>query len=117
MTHTPIAPITPAPTAVPTVQSTGALPDGYREVLAWRLSDTRARLWAMQASGLLALLVFGVIFAAIAIVVGRLPARIQFQLGDIGLVSAGVLLTIGAHELTHGLFMRLQGARPQFGVM
>lgn len=81
----------------PTNQShpSGALPDGYHEVLYWRVTDKPVRVIALQAVGVLLLLVFGVIFFNIV----------------------AILLTFVLHEATHGLVMRALGARPQYGVI
>jgi hypothetical protein len=35
----------------------------------------------------------------------------------VGLVFAGILLTLVFHELTHGLVMQMFGARPRYGVI
>ncbi len=94
-----------------------ALPVGYHEVLYWRLTQTTGRVVAVQVAGLAALVVFGLLFAGLAVGVGRLPPSLAFGLGEGGWLLAGLVVTVVAHELVHGLFMRWYGARPQYGVL
>lgn len=103
----------------PTKQShpSGALPDGYHEVLYWRVTDKPARVIVLQAVGVLLLLVFGVIFFNLAGSLGRMPTQGNIGPGEIGLMLVAILLTFVLHEATHGLVMRALGARPQYGIM
>ena len=94
----------------------GALPDGYHEVLYWRVTDKPVRVIVLQAVGVLLLLVFGVIFFSIAGSLGRMPTQGNIGPLEIGLMLVAILLTFVLHEATHGLVMRALGARPQYGI-
>lgn len=95
----------------------GALPDGYHEVLYWRVTDKPVRVIVLQAVGVLLLLVFGVIFFNIAGSLGRMPTQGNIGPLEIGLMLVAILLTFVLHEATHGLVMRALGARPQYGIL
>ncbi|HQV29151.1 MAG TPA: DUF3267 domain-containing protein [Thermoflexales bacterium] len=95
----------------------GALPDGYHEVLYWRVTDKPVRVIVLQAVGVLLLLVFGVIFFSIAGSLGRMPTQGNIGPLEIGLMLVAILLTFVLHEATHGLVMRALGARPQYGIL
>jgi len=95
----------------------GALPDGYHEVLYWRVTDKPVRVIVLQAVGVLLLLVFGVIFFSIAGSLGRMPTQGNIGPLEIGLMLVAILLTFVLHEATHGLVMHALGARPQYGIL
>lgn len=95
----------------------GALPAGYRQVLSWRVTEKPGRFIAMQLLGVLCLLIFGAVFAGLAVSIGNLPRQMRFGLGETGLAFVGVIATFALHELTHGVFMRMLGAAPRFGAM
>ena len=48
---------------------------------------------------------------------GKSPMQGKFGLGEIGAIFAGVLLAWVLHELTHGLVMRMYGAKPKYGIL
>jgi hypothetical protein len=97
----------------------GSLPNNYAEVLFWKVTENRTRVWLAQALALVSFVVFGVIFFELAIVVGQLPALGLFSIGlaECGAVLIGVILTLVLHELTHGLAMQVFGATPTYGVL
>ncbi len=97
--------------------SLGGMPPGYREVLYWKIGDSRRRLIAMQILAVPLLFITGILFFGLAWTIGRLPER--FDLVPVGLVLtlASLAVTIVLHEWIHGLTMRLLGAQPQYGVM
>ena len=94
----------------------GQVPEGYREVLYWRLFENRTQwLWINLLGvpmGLLGLALLG----GLAWALGRDPwLAFEGFLGRLAL-AAGVLLTLSLHELAHGLAMQAFGARPRYGV-
>ncbi len=95
----------------------GTLPDNYQEALSWKVTDKPDRAIYLNIISLFLFIVFGVLFFSIAIRLGQLPSGGQFGLGEIGLILAGYLLTLAAHELTHGLSMRIFGAKPRYGII
>ncbi len=97
--------------------ASGSLPNDYQEILNWRVTGRPGRVIAMQILGVVALVFFGVIFAGLAVSLGKLPAQVKFGLGEVGAVFAGVLLALVLHELTHGLVMRMYGAKPKYGIL
>ncbi|NTW04437.1 MAG: DUF3267 domain-containing protein [Oscillochloris sp.] len=97
----------------------GALPEAYHEILYWRVTGKPSRLIFIQALALVSFFIFGLLFASLAISLGKLPTSGSFSLGlrESGAVISGVALTLVAHELTHGLVMRLAGATPRYGII
>ena len=95
----------------------GSLPDGYQEVLAWRVTGKPARMLSIQIVAAISLVIFGFVFFRLAVSLGKLPTQITFGLGEIGAVLLGVLLAMGLHELTHGLVMQMFGAKPKYGIL
>ena len=99
------------------IPSSGSLPDGYKEVLSWKVTESSARMIIMQIAGVVLLIFFGVVFSKIAIAIGNLPAEGSYGLREMGLVLVGVLLTFVLHELMHGFVMRAFGAKPSYGII
>jgi hypothetical protein len=97
----------------------GALPEAYHEVLYWKVTEKPSRLIFVQALALVSFFLFGLLFASLAISLGKLQLSGSFALGlrEIGALLIGVVLTLVAHELTHGLVMRLAGATPRYGIV
>ncbi len=96
----------------------GALPDSYREVLYWRVTDTTARLLVAQALAIAGFLIFGVLFTTLAMALGGMPSSGTFRLDWGSMISllVAVVVTLIAHEGIHGLAMGMSGAKPRFGV-
>ena len=92
------------------------LPDGYQEVLYYRLNKP-IRLVVLQILSILLFVVFGLIFWNVAIGLGKLPSRVQIGLTGMILLVVGTLLTLFLHELTHGVVMQMFGAKPRYGVL
>jgi hypothetical protein len=95
----------------------GSLPDNYQEILNWKVTEKRSRVISLNILGVLLFVVFGFIFFNLAIRLGKLPSQGEYGLRETGLAFAGILLTFVVHELTHGLFMRIFGARPRYGIL
>ena len=102
-----------------TIPALGTLPDNYQEVLSWKLTGKPMRVIAMNILSVFPFIIFGFIFSRLAFSLGNLPSEgeISLSLSTIGLILAGVLLTLGLHELTHGLSMQMFGAKPKYGIM
>ena len=94
----------------------GTLPNGYREVLYYRLNKP-IRIIVLQILSIPLFVVFGLIFLNIAIGLGKLPSRVQIGLTEMILLLVGTLLTLILHELTHGVVMQMFGAKPRYGVL
>jgi len=102
------------------IPASGTLPDNYQEVLSWNLTGKPMRVIAMNILGVFLFVIFGFIFSWLAFSLGKLPSEGEFRilsLSTFGLVLAGVLLTLGLHELTHGLAMQMFGAKPKYGII
>jgi hypothetical protein len=94
----------------------GQVPDDYREVLYWKLFENKARwLWInllglpMSVAGLL-------VFGGLLWGMGR---GLWAPLSDVAAtlwLALGLVLTLSAHELAHGLAMQAFGARPRYGI-
>ena len=96
---------------------TGSIPENYHEVLYWKLTGNRSRVIIMNLMAIPLFMLSGLIFFALAISLGKLPEGFNFGLVEVGMVFAGILLTLILHELMHGLAMRAFGARPSYGVL
>ena len=94
----------------------GTLPNGYQEVLYYRLNKP-IRIIVLQLLSIPLFVVFGLIFLNVAIGLGKLPSRFQIGLTEMILLFVGILLTLFLHELTHGVVMRMIGAKPRYGVL
>jgi hypothetical protein len=97
----------------------GALPEAYHEILYWKVTAKPSRLIMVQALALVSFVIFGLLFSSLAISLGKLPLSGSFALGwrESGALLSGIILTLVAHELTHGLAMRLVGATPRYGII
>ena len=100
----------------PTRIAPGTLPDGYQEVLYYRLNKP-IRLVVLQILSILLFVVSGLIFWNVAIGLGKLPSRVQIGLTGMILLVVGTLLTLFLHELTHDVVMQMFGAKPRYGVL
>jgi hypothetical protein len=98
------------------ILASGSLPDDYQEVLYWKMTEKRSRVITVNILGLLLFVIFGLIFSSLAVSLGKLY-EFRFGLSEIGLVFIAIVLTIILHELTHGLVMRLFGAKPKYGIL
>ncbi|MEP7133862.1 MAG: DUF3267 domain-containing protein [Chloroflexota bacterium] len=97
--------------------SLGTLPDDYQEVLHWTITENPVRVIILQVLSIPLFIILGLIFLQMAISLGRLPSRIQFGLVESGIALGGILLTLVFHELTHGLVMKIFGAKPSYGIL
>ena len=95
----------------------GALPDDYHEVLAWSVTEKPIRAIAAQILGVCSFAVFALVFFWLGRSLGKLPSQVAFGLSEIGAVFIGIVLTLALHELTHGLVMRIFGAKPKYGIL
>ncbi|MGH2524269.1 MAG: DUF3267 domain-containing protein [Anaerolineales bacterium] len=93
-----------------------AVPSNYREVLYWRLTGNLGRQVALNLLALPLAGGAGLFFAWAAANLGR-ASHVAVGQGELVALLVGLVLMIVAHELVHGLAMRLYGARPQYGVM
>jgi len=99
------------------IPASGSLPNGYQEVLNWRVTGKPGRVIAVQILGVFSLVIFGVIFSGLAVTLGKSPTQGEFGLREIGVVFVGILLALVLHELTHGLVMQTYGAKPKYGIL
>jgi len=99
-----------------TIPVSRSLPDDYQEVLHWKVTEKRSRVIAVNIIAVLLLVIFGWWFSILAASLGKL-LEFRFGLIEIVAVFIAVVLTLVLHELTHGLFMRIYGAKPQYGVL
>ena len=100
----------------PTRSAPGTLPNGYQEVLYYRLNKP-IRTIVLQILSIPLFIVFGLIFLNVAIGVGKLPSHVQIGLTEMILLFVGILLALVLHELTHGVVMQMFGAKPRYGVL
>jgi hypothetical protein len=105
------------PEIIAYIPTSGSLPNDYQEVLNWRVTGKPGRVVAVQILSVLALVIFAVLFFGLAVTLGKSPTQGKFGLGEIGAIFAGVLLALVLHELTHGLVMRMYGAKPKYGIL
>jgi hypothetical protein len=94
-----------------------SLPDGYQEILYWRITEKKSRILFMNILAIPLFIIFGLFFSALADRLGRLPSSIEFGLREVGMILLGVILTLVLHELVHGMAMQMYGANPKYGVI
>jgi hypothetical protein len=105
------------PTITTPIPAAGSLPNGYREVLYWKVTEKPIRVVILQILAFLCLVIFGLIFTNLAINLGKLPSNNRLGLGEISLIFLAILLTFVLHELTHGWVMQMYGAKPKYGIL
>lgn len=97
-------------------QGRGQVPDGYREVLYWRLLE-QVGGWRMV------LLNLAMVVALLAMMAVGMAWYVLWHPRVRGLAlplwawALGAVLMVVLHEGTHGLMMRWHGARPRYGVL
>lgn len=97
--------------------SESSLPPGHREVLYWRLTQKRGRAFAINLLAFPMLWLFSQIFISLMRLLNRPQTPVlTVEINPLQLLLALILL-IPAHELMHGIAMRLYGARPRYGFM
>jgi hypothetical protein len=99
--------------------ASGSLPNEYQEVLSWKVTEKKSRVILAQSLALLSFFIFGIIFAMVAVSLGKVPVSGSFAFGlsEMGAVLVGFVLTLVVHELTHGVVMQLFGAKPTYGFL
>jgi hypothetical protein len=99
------------------IPTSGSLPDDYKQVLYWTVTEKPIRAIVLQILSVPLFVIFGLIFLNLAISLGKLPSRLQFGLGEISMIVVGIPLTLILHELTHGMVMQMFGAKPRYGIL
>lgn len=92
------------------------LPLGYAETLYWRVTGNTRRLLWLNVLGVPLMAVCGVGALLLAFTVGGLR-DFEFGLWEWVAIIPATVLTLGLHELTHGVVMKACGARPEYGMM
>jgi putative zincin peptidase len=93
----------------------GTLPPDYREVLYWKLTGN---VWRLVGINLLALplaLIAGMVFVPLGLWAAPSVRGIAWGLNLFPLLLT-IVLTLGLHELAHGLAMTAFGATPRYGI-
>lgn len=93
----------------------GAVPPNYHEVLYWKLAGNVWRLIGINVLALPLALMAALIFWALGAWVSLATVDGPLGLNLVGLLIT-ILLTLGLHELAHGLAMMAFGAKPRYGV-
>jgi len=95
----------------------GAVPVNYREVLDWKITQSSWRLTVVNLVGLVAIVVFGILFFGWAALFGRLAVAASVGINYLLILLAALVIMLVTHEMVHGLAMAAFGARPRFGVL
>lgn len=91
----------------------GRVPEGYREVLYWKLTESTRRLILIQ---LLALPLGLIAFPAFSWVAAQFGGSALDGLANLLGLLLGLVITLSLHELAHGLVMATWGATPRYGI-
>ncbi len=95
----------------------GQIPQGYHEVLYWKITGQPMRMIVLQVVSIPLFIASLLVFYGLAAWLGRLPLSGHISLlQGIGLLI-GLPFVLVLHELVHGLVMRYFGAHPRYGVM
>ena len=95
----------------------GAVPANYHEVLDWKITQGSWRLTVVNLIGLVAIVVFGILFFGWAALFRRLGVGPAVGINYLLILLAAIVIMLVAHEMVHGLAMAAFGARPRFGVL
>jgi len=105
------------PDKINNILAPGLIPDRYQEILYWQLTKKPGQVFLLQFAAIPLLVILGLVFLNLAINLRKAPLRLTIGLSEISLLLAGVVLTLVLHELTHGMAMRLFGAKPRYGFL
>jgi len=97
----------------PATPERGRVPDGYREVLYWKLTESTRRLILIQ---LLAIPLGIVAFPAFGWAAAQFGGNALAGLEDLLSLVLGLVVTLSLHELAHGVVMAAFGAQPRYGI-
>lgn len=93
------------------------LPEGYHEDLYWKLSEDMRRVILMNLAALVLLVGGGLLFLRWRRIWYPKPFAFNLHLADLLMLLGAIPLTYVLHELTHGVTMRLFGARAKYGIL
>jgi len=93
------------------------LPENYDEVLYWKLSHHKKLLVVLNVVGLALMGLSLPLFFAWAHLWQPRIESLEVRILQMVATLFAVAITIVLHELTHGLALRVYGARPKYGVM
>ncbi len=95
-------------------------PNGYREAYALRLSASSRTILALNFGAIVLLVPAVALFLWPAVARGLLAQDLVFTLSfsalDALILLVGTIGVVLAHEVVHGLVMRVFGARPRYGI-
>lgn len=94
----------------------GRVPEGYREVLYWKLTESRRRLLAIYLLTIPLILVAIPVFTWLAAVLGGVSTFMSADGWGSLALFVGLIITFSLHELAHGLTMQAFGATPRYGI-
>lgn len=95
----------------------GQPPPGYEEVLHWVINQQAGRILLVNLLSIPLAVVFGAVFLIFVILFGDPPEVVPITLPGLSILLIGILLVLVIHELTHGVAIRLFGAKPKYGVI
>ncbi len=111
----------------------GVVPEGYRQVLDWKITQSGNKLWLLNLLAIPWLVICAAVFMGWKLACDAIrestmskgmftspgsAATGDFVVNDWALaILAGVAVMIVLHELVHGFTMRRYGARPKYGVL
>lgn len=95
----------------------GTPPSDYKEALYWKIGDKTGRIVVMNLLSVPLGFVFGIMFFIFALEFGKPPELISIDSTQPAIFLVGILLVVVAHELAHGVAMRIFGAQPKYGAI
>jgi hypothetical protein len=97
----------------------GTLPDGYQEILYWTVTAKSGRFLLMQLLAVPLLVLFGGFYSWLGVQISGdlFASTFTLSVGDCGMFLLIAPLTLILHEFIHGVFIRIYGARPRYGVL
>jgi hypothetical protein len=87
----------------------------YKEVLYFKLTENLSRIVLLNALSIVSLIIFGLPFLAFAIIFGKLPSSVSFDLLGMTVLLVSIIFTLFLHEAVHAVLMKIFGATPIFG--
>lgn len=89
----------------------GAVPPNYTEVLYWKLTGNAGRLIGINLLAIPLAILAGAIFLPLGMWAGASVASLNLPA-----LLLTIFITLGLHELAHGLAMMAFGAKPRYGL-
>ncbi len=97
----------------------GNIPEGYEELLHWRITTDRQKMIRLQSYAIQLFLICMIFFGCCTILLGAMPpvTSLQIHIQHLIFLVGGSAFILVLHEIIHGLCMKFFGANPSYGAV